>query len=271
MASAAVVRAAEPERTIPLQPPTEDSNEMSTDRPDYTESTDSIRPGFAQLEGGVQRSWHGLRAGPLRTIGGPFPLLRLGLTPRLELRLGTDGFQSESRAADGVVERHSGGSDFAVATKIRLLDDRRWRPAFSVIPGISLPAGSPDFSSGGHDPFLKFCWSKELGKGFDAAGNVNFRWEREGTETVLDRGYSLSLGHRLPADLHGFWEIYRISPIPDDERAHWVADTGISRMLGRNLHVDLAIGHTIMARTPCWIFSVGFAVRHPWNAFLSRR
>ena len=219
----------------------------------------------------MQSSSHALREGRDRTIGGPYPLLRLGVTPRLELRLGSDGFQSESREVGGARERHSGSSDFEIGTKTRLLDDRRWVPAFSIIPGVSLPIGSRDFSSGGHDPFLMFCLGKELVKGFDATGNVNFRWDRGQGEAVVERGYSLSVGHKLPAELRGFWEIYRISPIADDERAHLVADTGVSRALGRNFQMDLAIGHTIGANTPSWIFTVGFAVRAPWSVLLPRR
>jgi len=243
------------------EPRTADLDELSTDRPDFTESTDTLRPGLFQLEGGLAGSSHNLAAGPVHTIGGPSALLRLGVTPRIELRLGADGFESEWRAAGGIVEHDSGHSDLDVAVKIRVLDEHRGLPAIAIIPGISMPSGSAAFTSGGHDRFLKLCWSRDLGKGFDAGGNANFRWEGAGPEAEVERGYSLSVGHKLPAALRGFWEIYRISPIPDDEAAHWIGDSGVSRNLGRNFHVDIAVGHTIGAHTPAWIFTVGFAVR----------
>ena len=31
-------------------------------------------------------------------------------------------------------------------------------------------------------------------------------------------GYSLTAGHDLLGGFRGFWEVYRLSPVPDDER-----------------------------------------------------
>jgi hypothetical protein len=70
----------------------------------------------------------------------------------------------------------------------------------------------------------------------------------------------------LPGGLRGFWEVYRISPIPYDEAAHWVADTGISKVLKDRLQVDVMVGHTMLARTPCWVVGTGFSIRVPWSA-----
>jgi hypothetical protein len=253
------------------EPARQDSDELSTDRPDFTESTDTVRAGRFQLEGGLASTSHAMEAGPVRAIGGPSALLRVGVAPRVELRFGAEGFQAESRMDHGILERQSGYSDLDLAVKFRILDERGGLPAIAIIPGISFPWGSAAFSSGGHDRFLKFCWSREFGKGFEATGNANFRWEGEGREAVVERGYSVSVGHKLPGEWRGFWEVYRVSPIPDDEAVHWIADTGVSRGLGRNFHMDLAVGHTIHARTPSWIFSVGFAVRGEFLPSLGRR
>ncbi len=227
--------------------------ELVSDRPDYTESTETIRPGFTQLEGGWR--WEGHNRSNSTT--GPSPLLRIGLASRLELRLGSDGYQIEST----VGQRNSGGSDFEVGAKLRVAEQARWRPAFSVITAVSVPVGGARFSSGGLDPFLKLCWSKSLPHGFDAGVNANFRWDTGEAETFVERGYSLTVGHKLPAGLRGFAEVYRVSPIVDDERSHVVADAGVSRMLGKNVQLDLEVGRTLGARTPAWVFGFGFVIR----------
>ena len=239
-----------------------DPGELITDRPDYTESTETVATGFAQLELGLQTSAHALHDGNTYTFGGPFPLLRIGLNHRLELRLGTDGMQVESGSEGGILYRSSGMSDLEAGIKLRLMGEGRRLPSVSVIGALSLPVGGSHFSSGGRDAILQVCWSKDLAKGFDIGGNFNLRRDTNGA-VLLEHGYSLTTGHKLPGGLRGFWEIYRISPIPGDERAHWIADSGISRRLGRNVQVDVEIGHTVVAATPCWLIGFGLAVRGP--------
>ena len=166
---------------IPVKPANEPavSNEISTDRPDFTESTDTMAFGTFQLESGLLFSGHG----PSRQVGGPFPLLRIGLTRFAELRLGTDGLALQSDMEEGRTRRQAGGSDAEVAVKVRLWEERKYVPALAAIAGFSFPVGSRYFTSGGTDPVLDFCWSKSLPRGFDAGGNINFRRETAEGET----------------------------------------------------------------------------------------
>jgi hypothetical protein len=182
---------------------------------------------------------------------------RLGLTRFAELRLGADGFTSESRLINGEWEQHGGSSDLELGAKARLRDEKVYLPAFAFVAGVSFPTGSGYFSSGRVDPFLELAWSKSLPRGFSAGGNVNFRWGASETE----HGYSLSVGHALGHGFASYGEIYRISPIDGDERAHWIANGGITRLLGQNAQLDLEAGHTINARTPHWFLGAGFAIR----------
>ncbi len=209
----------------------------------------------------------GTRLLPARTAPSvaPYSLLRLGLTRFAELRLSADGFTSESGAVDGAWEQHSGGSDLEIASKVRVLDEKVHLPALAFIAGASVPTGAGYFSSGRVNPFLELCWSKSLPGGFDAGGNVNFQWG--GTET--EHAYSLSVGHKLGRGFGVYGEIYRISPIDGDEAAHWVANSGITKLLGTNAQLDIEAGHTVNARTPYWFVGAGFAIRMPNHAILN--
>jgi len=235
----------------------QEAGEISTDRPDYTEATDTILPGLMQLESGFLLSRHALASAPQHQVGAPYALFRLGLTRFAELRLDADGFTSESRLMNGEWEQHGGSSDLELGAKVRLLDERVHLPAFAFVAGVSFPTGSGYFSSGRVDPFLELAWSKSLPRGFSVGSNVNFRWG--GSET--EHGYSLSVGHALGHGFASYGEIYRISPIDGDERAHWIAKGGITRLLGKNAQLDLEAGHTISARTPHWFLGAGFAIR----------
>ena len=52
---------------------------MTTDRPDFTESTDTVRPGAIQLERGLAVSQHALATRPPQEIGARFSLIRIDL------------------------------------------------------------------------------------------------------------------------------------------------------------------------------------------------
>lgn len=133
----------------------------------------------------------------------------------------------------------------------------------SAIAGLFMPTGTAAFSGGGRDPAVQFCWSKNLPGGFDGAGMVAVRWDTAGPTIAQERGYSITVGHELPGKLGGYVEVYRISPIAGDERAHLILDTGLSRMVARNVQVDVSVGHTLWANTPCWFVGAGIATRFP--------
>ena len=234
------------------------SDEISTDRPDYTESTDTVGRGIGQFEGGVV--W--TSQAPRHTLTVPNALLRIGVVRRLELRLASDGFVRESVLGNGTWDRNSGGADLAIGAKLALTGERRLLPALSVIGALSLPVGSERFSSGGYDPFFKLCWSKSLPKAFDAGGNVVVQLATAGPGTSVEHAVSLSVGHKLPGGLRGFWEVYRISPYAGQT----IADTGLSKPLGKNFQIDVSVGHTLMAQTSSWFASAGFAIRRPFGS-----
>lgn len=244
------------------RPPAESStsSDISTDRPDFTESTDVVGPGVMQLEGGLLLSRHALGAESAHGLLGPSPLLRIGVSRRVELRLSTDGLATESilGARGDLREHHAGISDVEIGAKLQLWDERELRPAFAVIGALSIPTGSY-FSSSGRDPLAVLCWSKSLPGGFDAGGNVNFRWLAAGSQAEKD--VSLTVGRKLGRGFGAFVEIYRLAPIDNDEAAHAIADIGITKLVGHNTQFDIEIGHTTNARTPYWFVGAGFAIR----------
>ncbi|HZU25203.1 MAG TPA: transporter [Bryobacteraceae bacterium] len=235
------------------------NTEISTDRPDFTEATDTVAVGSVQFETGVLLSQHDLASGPVRDIGGPQSLLRVGLANIAELRLGSNGFTLESLTTGGQRQRHGGGADPQVGAKVRLWEEHRYLPAFAVIGNLTLPGGNIWFTRGSLVPELDLCWSKSLRGGFETGGNVNFL--RVIDEHVTEHAASFTVGHGLSRALDAYAEVYRISPIADDEAAHWIANGGIARRLGANMQIDTEVGHSMNARTPYWFIGAGFAIR----------
>jgi hypothetical protein len=240
-------------RVLPAQ-------EMSTDRPDFTEGTGLVGRGVFQFENGftVARE-HGMYS----LSDGEF-LLRVGVSGRAELRFGAEGFLTEW-ARDQAPSR--GYSDIALATKIQLTAESRFAPAVSVIPILSMPSGSRTYSSRGFDPTLKIAWSKTLARGFSLGGNVNFSSGTTDDGRFTQRAFSWSLSHELPAGLSAYWEIFGFSPWDCGTGAAWVANTGVSRQTGKSTRMDVRVGKRITNAGPDWFVGMGVAIRKPTALF----
>jgi hypothetical protein len=228
-------------------------DELVTDRPDFTESSSVVGRGMLQLESGL--SYEG--DADVRSLTVPSVLLRVGLSRRIELRFGGDGFLSQD--SGGV--RESGHSDVEIGVKIRLLDERRAGFDLSLIPMASLPTGAAAFTSGGVDPTLKVTWARSVPAGFDLSGNVNFAWMTRETSRFGQRALSASLGRDIARGWSGFVEVYSFTPIAGGEATAVTADWGVSHPIGPDMQVDVEAGRGLTAAAPDWFLGFGFAVR----------
>lgn len=231
--------------------------EMVTDRPDYTESSDVVPPGLFQFESGLNyegRSSDGVRE---RSLTVPGALMRIGLLPRVELRLGGDGFLSQN--VNGL--RTSGYSDFEVGVKVRLLDQDHAGLDLALIPMTSLPVGANGFTSGGVDPTLKITWARGFPKGFDLTGNFNLASVSDDLGRFSQKAISVSLGHDLAGGWGGFIETYGFTPMDRDTAAGVTLDWGVTHAIGRDFQVDVEAGRGLTVAAPDWFVGFGFAVR----------
>jgi hypothetical protein len=232
-------------------------DEMVTDRPDFTESSEVIPRGGFQFESGFNYEGDtrdGIHKGSVTVPGA---LLRIGLGGRAELRIGGGGFLSE--AAEGL--RISGYSDLELGVKIRLLDQAKAGVDVAVIEMISLPFGAAGFTSGHLDPTLKVTWARRLPMGWAATGNVNFASISDDAGRFTQRAISASFGHDLPSGWGGFVELYGFTPMEGAERTGVTLDWGVARPVGRGLQFDIELGRGFTAPAPDWFVGFGFAVR----------
>jgi Putative MetA-pathway of phenol degradation len=230
------------------------SPELVTDRPDFTESVEVVGTGTLQFESGFTIN---SEAG-VRSFSGPELLMRAGISRRVELRFGDEGFLMEKEQG---VKTRSGDSDIELAAKIKVFEESKFRPAFSLIPLLSVPTGGRSFSSHGYDPTMKFAWSKGLIKHFDLGGNVNVSSLTSSQGRFTQTGLSWSVGHDLSKNIGAYWEVFTFSPWDKGTSAAWIANTGLTRKIGRDAQVDVRIGRRITAIGPDWFFGMGFSFR----------
>jgi hypothetical protein len=239
--------------------------EMTVDRPDFTDSPDVIGRGLWQVESGLLFSSIHIDAATIHEtiheIVTPQALLRIGVSPRLELRVAADGWLSDTTSQPGV-GRLSGRSDVAVSVKWRLFDEQR-PGGFDValLPILSLPAGSGSFSSGGYDPTLKLAWAHPLPHDIDLSGNFVIASLTDNDRRFVQETISVCAEHALAAGWSGYAELLRTSAVERDGRNVWLFDTGVSRGLGQRVAIDMSVGRGLSDAAPAWYVGAGVAWR----------
>jgi hypothetical protein len=242
------------------KPPEPKLPELETDRPDITESSNLVMPGVWQVETGVLFQSDTVDPTTAHDVSAPNMLLRLGVNSRFELRVGVEGFVSESLSIPNS-SRASGVSDLELAIKYKLLDQEHAGIDLAVIPLVSVPAGSDAFTSGGYDPTLKLTWGRDLPRGFSLGGNIIVSSLTEEGARFTQTAVSASASHAIGAGWSGFWELYGASALTRDGHRAWLVDTGMSHLLGANAQIDISVGHGLTADAPDWFIGAGFAIR----------
>ncbi len=234
---------------------------LTGDRPGFTEPTEIVGTNAIQFEAGFVREISGGADG-MRTIAGPFELVRLGLTRRVELRLSGDGYLWQSSRRRLPVRAFQGVSDHAVGAKVKLVNERGWRPAISLIGALSMPVGDPEVSSAHHDPEVKFCWAHALPAGFDLGGNFNVGSLSDDQGRMLQRASSLTVGRDLKYGFGGYAEVYSVSLDRGEGRSS-LFNFGFTHGLGPNAQADVTLGRTIAGGVSSWYVAVGLVMRRP--------
>jgi hypothetical protein len=236
----------------------EDMGELNTDRPGFSVPANVVAPGIVEIETGISIT---SPAPGQRIVAWGNPLIRLGISNRVELRVSGSGVISSSTETNGQSDRSVGWSDFSAGAKIAVTREHRLWPAFSLIPSLSMPSGSHEFTSRGFDPGLTLVFTKSFtpklslnavvgyASASDLAGRMAVRSDAAGL------WYDVSRGRKI------YLEFYEVSPPARLAPAFRAMDAGITQMIGRNLQIDAEAGRDFNATRAAWFAAFGFATR----------
>ncbi len=135
-------------------------DEISTDRPDVTNSSLVVPAGSLQIENGVNFS---ARDGS-RFVDGTNTRLRTGIANCLELLVDVPTYFANVRGPEG-----SGFSDVAPALKWQI-SPIPGKVDLSAVFGVALPTGPTGIAGRGAQPYVQFPWSWELHDGWGLSG-----------------------------------------------------------------------------------------------------
>lgn len=195
---------------------------LSTDRPDFIESSDVVGRGRFQIETSVA-SERGKNGQQRERLTSTPTLLRIGLSDTWEARIETDG-ALRLRSSDlptGETTRIRGHGDVSLGLKWHSHDgdEATGRPSIGWLMHFDTPSGSRDFKGQGLRPSLRMVAEWELADGYGVATMPGVFVERDETgsryvgliasglvsKAFTDRFRSFIewSGHQLAARRHG--------------------------------------------------------------------
>ncbi len=229
------------------------AGEMVTDRPDATESSSVVEPGYIQAELG----WLYTKEGDLKAHHIPQTLFRIGVLERVELRLGWSGYQN-TISGDGA----SNWGDFELGAKVYLVEERRVRPEIALMGGVSIPSGSDGVSRNEIDPSFRFAFSHTLSEIFSLGYNLGAEWATEDDSTESSFVYTAALGMGLSEKLGSYIEFFGDIGMSASGVAHSF-DGGFTYLLRENLQLDLFAGVGLSDDAEDWFTGSGVSFRFP--------
>jgi len=228
------------------------AEEMVTDRPDATESSSVIQPGYIQAELG----WLYTK-GEEKSHEVPQTLLRIGVVDRVELRLGWAGYKNEtsSGGADGV-------GDFEVGVKIFLAEEQGLRPEIALMGGVSVPSWDDDVASDEVDPGFRFAFSHTLSDTFSLGYNLGAEWATEDGDTLSSFIYTVAVGAGLSNRIGAYAEFFGDIGMSASGVVHSF-DGGFTYLLRENLQLDAFAGVGLSDDADDWFAGTGLSFRFP--------
>lgn len=227
----------------------QESVEFTADRPGASTGPSVVGQGVIQLEQGIQYDGDG-GAG---TFTFSNTLLRYGLFPNMELRLGGDAFlYQEDGAAQGFKPAFSG---LSVGTKIKCFEGQGAVPAVSVLADFAVPyTASNGFNVDHLAPSLYLLFENPVNDWFSIGYNVGAEWD--GTFPAPTAFAALCFGFSVTERLGCFVESYNYFNTLGNIYA---MDFGLNWMVGRKVQLDLAANMDLRNPAQCWSISCGVA------------
>ena len=242
-----------------LVPVTSAAEPIQADRPGEAEPAYVVPKGTGQIElgGSFERESDDEH---VATWDAPEPLLRVGVLEGVELRLSAIGWIGSRERGHGT---ENAGSDLELSTKIRLLEQRQWLPATSVLAGLSFPTGGNGVTSDGYDPFGTLIAGWQLGERFSLTTNLGVGAPTQGvgdSRRVYELFAAASLGVSLTESTGAFLE-YDTTVRGRGERDEQALDGGFTYLLTDDLQLDISGGAGLNHAAPDFFVGAGVAWR----------
>lgn len=227
--------------------PRESMRELSTDRPDITESPFTVDAGHVQVEADILRygyDRHNIAKDHTVTESveiAPFNL-KLGLCNNTDLQLVIPTYTSvrvRDRRA-GTRDTIRGFGDMEVRMKMNVWGNDGGDTALGLMPYIKLPTGRSGIGNGAVEGGLIVPFAADLpaGWGFGTIAQADLNEDADGSGHHASFLNTVAFSHDIVGQLAGYAEFVSIAST--DERAKWMGfvGVGLTYLINDDLQLD---------------------------------
>jgi hypothetical protein len=229
---------------------------LEADRPDFTEGTATVPPGWIQSEAGYTFS----RADGNTSHSIGELLVRVPAGNRAELRLGFNSYAIEH--VPGQVRR--GFEDIEVGTKVRLIvnEERSLLPNVSILALTTFPTGHRDIGTSVMQPTGKLALGWQLSERLSLESNANYTYASEDGTRFSQWATTASLAAEITPRLGSFLEWFGTSPVSLGAKRADYLNAGVGMRFGNSLTLDARVGAN--ARSGSRDYFAGLGVSRRW-------
>jgi hypothetical protein len=225
------------------------AREMSTDRPDKTESPYTVDAGRYQLEmsfvdysrdrhnpDGAENNVDVLSVAPMNW--------KAGLTDRMDVQFIINPYIREKTDDGSTMERKTGFGDVQTRLKINIWGNDSGKTAFAAMPFVKFPTNTDNLGNNAVEGGLILPLAVELPGGWNMGLMTEFDANEDPDDDgryVLDYINSITFGHQIIGELAGYVEFF--SNITDGNSKSWVgtADAGLTYGLTEDIQLDAGV------------------------------
>jgi len=224
--------------------PKELMRDLSTDRPDTTESAYTVDAGHVQLEmsfvdftydrnNGDSQTRRAISVAPL--------LVKVGLLNNVDLQIGIDPYTREKTSDDS--DWVDGFGDTLVRVKVNLWGNDGGDTAFALMPFVKFPTAADDLGNGDVEGGLIAALGAALPDEWSLGSMAELDCNRDTDDDryVYDFVHSVTVSRGITGDLAGYLEYAGFVNLNSDEDYRGYFDTGLTLGVSKDVQWDAGI------------------------------
>jgi hypothetical protein len=228
---------------------------LISDRPDFTESPQTIPAGRIQIEGGITVE----RSGRTKSASFGETLIRVATGDKTELRIGLPSYLSVRDGSKGL-------DDGSLGIKFALADGSGYgfkKPAVGLIVATSVPSGARRIAERTYAPELKLAAGVDLNERWALGANLGVARPTDGNQRFTQFIGTASLAYGVSEKVGAYFEGFAFSKTNASGDSARYLNTGLTYQLNPNFQLDARIGFGINndVNGPDYFYGIGAARR----------
>lgn len=244
--------------------PADQLREMSTDRPDQTESAYTVDAGHFQVEMDLVSAVFD-RAGDVQTRGWGTSLnLKAGLLNNVDIQFVLEPYVSvrQKDLQAGEADTSSGFGEFQTRVKVNLWGNDGGKTAMAIMPFIKWPLPESDLRNGETEGGIILPWAVELPAEWRLGGIVEFDFvSDDGGNRDTEYFNTIALSHDVVGDLGAYVEFAALLTPENGESWQGQVDLGFTYALNKNTQFDFGCNFGVTDSAPDFNPFIGFSWR----------